>query len=264
MGSTTNAADAAPTASGTRKPQTRRLDLLLAGMGSSGTTMLAHMLTDPEGGRVCLDEPRLGTRRPYGGTYRSYLEAVGLPACVRPRDLRAALVDLDRIGVKEIRAKHIRAALRRRRPERIVVMIRDARAALLSYHRKHLKRFGDPPRKSFPARLFLRTAPLLLRLCDETPSERLRVVRYEAFVSDESERAALSAWLDWPLTGDPSALFGVYGRDREAAHGRDAAGGSVARAEQAPPPGARQALEPVLRRLGPFQERFGYPTAFGD
>ena len=240
-------------------PPHHQLDLLIVGLARSGTTLLTHLLTNPNQRRLCLAEPRLTTRRAYRPGKQTYFRALGFPDPVTTGAVSDHLFTQDRAGIKEVRAKHIRDAIRRFNPRQIVLITRDARAALASYHERHQKRIDALPLLSrrFPAKLFVRTAPLMLRLL-ESEKDRVIVTQYERFVSSEQERDRLANLLDWPLDGELS-YFAASGRgDESKKHNNVISTKSLTR----PLPADNDTLNtltPVLQKLVGYQRAFGYP-----
>ncbi len=238
----------------------QQLDLLVVGLGRSGTTLLTHLLTNPEQGRLCLAEPRLTTRRAYRPEKQDYFRTLGVQGQVNTRTVAEHLFSQQRIGLKEIRSHHIKNAIKRYDPKHIVLITRDLRAALASYNERHAKRADSLPksRRRFPAKLFLRTAPLMLRLL-ETEKHRVTVTQYERFVSDEAERNRLAELLDWPLDGN-LGFYAATGRDNE----RKKHDGQISTKSLTRPlptdPETLAVLKPVFERLAPYQRAFGYPV----
>lgn len=237
----------------------QQLDLLVVGLGRSGTTLLTHLLSNPEQGRLCLAEPRLTTKRAYRPEKQDYFRKLGAPDPIDTTTLAEHLFSQQRAGVKEIRTHHIRDAIRRFNPKQIVLITRDARAALASYHERHEKRIDSLSLLSrrFPAKLFVRTAPLMLRLL-ESEKDRVIVTQYERFVSSEQERDRLANLLDWPLDGALS-YFAASGRGSESKkHDNVISTKSLTR----PLPTDTKTLNtltPVLHKLAGYQRAFGYP-----
>jgi len=237
----------------------QQLDLLVVGLGRSGTTLLTHLLTNPEQHRLCLAEPRLTTRRPYRAEKQDYFRKLGVPDPVTTRTVAEHLFRQERAGLKEIRSHHVKNAIRRFDPKRIVLITRDLRAALASYNERHEKRAETLPRsrRRFPAKLFLRTAPLMLRLL-ESERDRVIVTQYERFVSEESERVRIADLLDWPLDGD-LGFYAATGRDSE----RQKHDGRISTKSLTRPlptdPETVSVLKPILARLAEYQRAFGYP-----
>jgi len=238
----------------------RQLDLLVVGLARSGTTLLANLLTNPAAHRVCLAEPRVTTRRAYRPEKQAYFRALGFPDPITTSTVAGHLLAQDRAGIKEVRARHITAAIGRFDPRRIVLVTRDARAALASYYEKN--KGSEAPRKTFPARLFLRTAPVLLRLL-ERERHRLTVVRYETFVADEGERDRLAETLGWPLDGDLGIFDSMRRGGETGKHDHTVSTRSVGRPSPTDPV-ILAALTPALAGLTGYQRAFGYPVAWDE
>jgi len=238
----------------------RQLDLLVVGLARSGTTMFTNLLTNPAAGRLCLAEPRLTTRRPYKERSKEYYRHLGVSEPITTATVADHLFAQRSAGVKEVRKHHIVAAIKRYDPKRIALAVRDARSSLVSYYDKHEKRNQTEwrRRKPFPAKLFVRTAPFMLRLLEEE-RERIVVVRYERFVQDESYRAEIASQIDWPLDGD-LAIFDKMNRGYDSGkHGNKVTTRSLTRPTPTDPV-VLGTLTPVLRRLADYQRAFGYPT----
>jgi len=241
-----------------------RLDLLVVGMASSGTTLFANLLTNPAEGRLCLNEPRLTTRRGYKEKKQQYFRRLGATDPTTPAKVADFLFNQKRSGVKEIRARHIVAAVRRYNPKQIVLVVRDARAALVSYYEKNEERNSGQrrSRKKFPARLFVRTAPVMLRLRQEF-GDRVVVVQYERFVQDADYRDQIAATLDWPLDGDLT-IFDTQSRASSCVkHEGKISSRSLSRSTP-DDPAVLRVLTPALRRLALFQSVFCYPAHWED
>ncbi|MEQ9617329.1 MAG: sulfotransferase domain-containing protein [Phycisphaerales bacterium] len=240
------------------------IHLAIVGMARSGTTMLSDLLTDPPAKRVCLTEPRLHSNKPYRRGKRTYFDSIGFEGAAAPKDVVARLGEMERVGVKEVRKRNIKRMYKQFDVRKTIVIVRDARACLLSYHTKHSK--SDAKHKKFPGKLFIRTSRIIDELLSSLPEDRVRLVRYEEFVKDESMRESLEEWLDWPLSGDVSAIMKTRrGRGTEVErHSGVVSAASVGREETPPTPEQRVELEPVLRKIESFQTRFGYPTRFAS
>ena len=238
----------------------QQLDLLVVGLARSGTTMFTNLLTNPEKRRLCLAEPRLTTRRAYRESKKQYFRHVGAPEPITPESLAAFLFSHDRAGVKEIRSHHVRGAMRRYNPKRIALAVRDARSSLQSYYEKHQNRNETQwrIRKPFPAKLFLRTAPLMLDLL-EKEQDRVVIVRYERFVQEPGYREEIAKAIDWPLDGDLGIFDSMSRKHDSGKHGKKVTTRSLSRATPTDPQVLR-VLSPVLQRLADFQRAFGYPT----
>ena len=238
-----------------------RINLALVGMARSGTTMLGDLLTDVPAHRLCLSEPRLHSKKPYRDSKREEFALSGLPGVECPRDIEERMPSFARCGVKEVRSRNIKRLYSRFEVEKTIVLVRDARACLLSYHTK--RKTSHAKHKPFPGKLFVRTNRTIFKLLDSLPDHSSRLVRYEELVSDESVRGGLAEWLAWPLNGDVTSVMRVRGRGTETdQHGGKVSTASLDRAETPPTDAQRVELGPVLGKLRAFQERFGYPTDF--
>ncbi len=238
--------------------QQHQLDLLVVGLARSGTTLLTNLLTNPNERRICLAEPRLNTRRAYRPEKQTYFRDLGFPDPITTATIPEHLFAQNRAGIKEVRAKHITAAIKRYDPNRILLVTRDARAALTSYYEKDQR--NDSPRKSFPAKLFLRTAPVLLRLLDQE-HRRLTVIRYEDFVTNPDARDNLAATLDWPLDGALDRFKSLSRGNETTKHDNTISAKSVNRPAPTDPK-VLNTLTPVLNKLAKYQSTFNYPHAW--
>jgi len=215
--------------------------------------MLNDLLTEVSAGRVCFAEPRLHSKKPYRENKRSTLEALGMSDVKLPAEVIGRIGDFERFGVKEVRSRNIRRAYKMFEVDQTVIIVRDARACLFSYFKKH--QTSDAKHKPFPGKLFVRTSRTILRLLDELPADRVRIVRYEEFVRDEKERESLAEWLDWPLNGDVSSTMKARGRGSEVErHAGKISAATVNRGETPLTDEQRPALEPVLRKIEAFQK----------
>ena len=240
--------------------QQHQLDLLVVGLARSGTTLLTNLLTNPTERRICLAEPRLTTRRAYRPEKQTYFRDLGFPDPITTASIPEHLFTQERAGIKEVRAKHITAAIKRYDPKRILLVTRDARAALASYHEKNQR--SDSNRKAFPAKLFLRTAPLLLRLLDQE-QHRLTVIRYEDFVTNPDARDDLAATLDWPLDGALDRFKSLSRGNETAKHDNTISTKSVNRPAPTDPK-VLNTLTPILNKLANYQSAFGYPNTWDE
>jgi hypothetical protein len=248
-------------------------DLFIAALGRSGSTLLANLLTTPPD-RWLLVEPRFAD----ASTGRDVLaQAAAFGMSVAPdewlprpaetpqgrivRVFGERLRSLRRWGLKEVRPNLLEPTLKRLRPKRVVVLVRDLRDVALSLYEKTLRE-AHPDRGDAWLRGYLTEAPTgVLALADAAPDPNRRIVRYEDLVADEGYRRDLGAWLDWPLDGRPDRnLADLFGRGREVAlHDGAVTKRSLHRHGGAElSAAARDLVEWAHARFPDFQRRFGY------
>lgn len=134
--------------------------------------------------------------------------------------LAPRLAELERWGIKEVNPTGVLDALKLLRPVRLILTTRDPRAAAASGLRKlDRRRRADQDDEWWRQRLH-ESARLAIDLRRSWAGDRLRVVRFESLVADESARKDLESWLDWPLDGAPERGLELYNRlDEVAKHG---------------------------------------------
>lgn len=249
------------------------MDVFIAGMGRAGTTMLGNLLTVPPSHWV-LTEPGL-TRGDMGEHVRQQAERFGITidaeewlsggpgesALARFERVLAPRLAGVRWGVKEVNPIGYDELRRLFNPEKTLLAVRDIRDCGLSLIEKHEKHpTGNPAHtESWMHRRLLDAAIALVKIQRETPPDRLRVVRYEDFVSDPAQRTALATWLDWPLDGDPGRCLDLYNRDDEPLkHAGGIGSGSVRRSAREHRPEWLAFADQLARDAADYQTAFGY------
>lgn len=250
-----------------------RMDVFVAGMSRGGTTLLANLMTTPPG-QWLITEPGI-TRGDMGEHVRQQALRFGIE--IDEREWRAggagesARQRFERVlaprlagcrwGVKEVNIAGWDELIRRYRPRRIVVAVRDIRDCALSILEKHERQTIGRRDFLWMYERLLDTSRALVKLTRETPAEQLRVVRYEDFVRDPQQRNALSAWLGWSLDGDPSRCLDLFGRESEISrHAGEITPGSVSRAAHEQRPDWLAFADQLVHDAGEYQAFFGYPT----
>lgn len=249
------------------------MDLFIAGMGRAGTTLLANLLTVPPSQWI-ITEPGI-TRGDMGEHVRQQAARFGLEisaaewndgapgetALARFARVLAPRLDGVRWGVKEVNPAGYDDLLRLFRPRKMVLAVRDIRDCAFSLLEKHAKVARPNPahtRDWMHGRL-LDAARALVKLHRETPADRLRVVRYEDFVTDPARRVELAAWLGLELDGDPARCLDLYGREDEPLkHEGGIGAGSVNRGATERRPDWIAFADRLARDAADYQAAFGY------
>ncbi|MDX9911775.1 MAG: sulfotransferase [Phycisphaerales bacterium] len=255
----------------TRPSTNRPLDLFIAGLPRAGTTMLANLLTAPPE-RLVLVEPGL-TRGDPGAHLPMQFEE--FPDCPSPEHMLRRgdesseahfwrvwgpiICGLRSWGVKEVNPLGYDDLLAKYQPRRVIVLVRDIRDAALSLAEKHTRSPIPGKGMDWATQRLIDASHALLRVRSAVPSDRVRVVRYEDFVRDPAERAALESWLDWPLAGRPDRHMESFGRAWEIErHAGQVSDRSVDRRSREPSEDARRYASEVVEQLAEFQRTFGY------
>lgn len=178
--------------------------------------MLSGLMHKPTS-RLCLQEPGVGfpkkgmdrinfQMKPWGKTFRSKTAAIKwIKAHIR---LWSA---------KEVRYASIQYMLRKQKPRKIIVLVRDIRHAAVSYRERLIRLYdGKVSADERFRQVTLPVANLLIRLC---ALPNARIVRYEDFCRNPSERASLADWLGFPLDGNLKCGFTTE-QWANPAHGR--------------------------------------------
>lgn len=240
------------------------MHILIAALPRSGSTMLAGLIHKPKA-RLCLQEPGLGfpnkgidrlnyQMRPWGKQFRSKHGAV-----------KWIKVNIKSWSAKEVRRKSIEYMLRKHKPKKVIILVRDIRHAAISYRERLNKLYGGKISADERFRLVtLPAANLLIRLCD---LPNTKVVRYEEFCANVSVRADLEQWLGFLLDGDLKVGFQTERWDTPS-HGRlheyrfhkgKITTRSIRRRIEPSDSGERAHSEFALNLAIKYQKFFGYP-----
>lgn len=189
------------------------MDLLIASLPRSGSTMLASALTVPPD-QVVLHEANmtLGQLFEKGCIARinRQLEPFGAPA-MRTRSEVAAWLNenMARWGTKEVNARSIESTVDQYKPRKIVIITRNARhAGMSALERK--TRISQQKRKQFlnhireAVRHAAQCARVLIKLSHRDDAI---VVPYERYVQDEPYRREVCQTLGWSDGGDIASAF---------------------------------------------------------
>lgn len=248
-----------------------RADLYIAAMGRSGSTYLANCLTTPPS-RWVFNEPWFVSGA-LSKNLRDRAEAFGWPSdnpsWWLPPDRRNAegmrdryrtfllphIARLDRWGVKEVRGDFHVPTIRTIRPAHIIVLVRDIRQVVLSLLEKSIRQNAmETHGREWITQYCGAAAKVLVDLASDGSDGRMRVVRYEDLIRDESERRRIEAWLDWPMGGDPSHGLAAYGRGYEVERQL----GSEGAAKRLLPSDAEAIVDEIAGRQRAYQSLFGY------
>ncbi len=260
-----------------------RMNLLIAGMGRAGTTALANLLTTPPD-RWIIIEPGL-TRDGIGEHVFEQAARFGAPVAVSRDDWTAAgehepgltrfartigpgLSRLKAWGVKEVNPAGLDELIRVFEPRQVLLAVRDIRDCAISViekSRRHAAEGRPVQTDQWMAKRLTDAGAALVRLKQCLGDERVRTVQYETFTTDESFRAELSRWLDWPITGDPGRCLDLFGREYETArHSGRVGSSSVARHVRET---SRELLDfaaHVEQQAHAYQIAFGYTEAHAE
>lgn len=260
-----------------------RMHLLIAGMGRAGTTALANLLTTPPD-RWVIIEPGL-TRDGIGDHVLEQAVRFGAPVAISREEWNASdpqepglsrfartigpgLSRLKAWGVKEVNPAGLDELIRVFEPRQVLLAVRDIRDCAISViekSRRHAAEGRQVQSDEWMARRLTDAGAALVRLKHRLGSERVRIVHYETFTTDNSCRAELSRWLDWPLTGDPGRCLDLFGREYETVrHNGRVGSSSVARHERET---SRELLDfaaLVEQQAHEYQAVFGYTPACAE
>lgn len=245
-----------------------RMDVFIAGIARAGTTLVANLLTRPPTHWLIV-EPGI-TRKDMGEHVRVQAERFGIripkdqwdsfkDPLERFRRLLLPRLNGVRWGVKEVNPAGWDELNRDFRPRATLLCVRDMRDCALSMFEKHQRSSAPGQDETWMLNRLLDASRALLRVKQLHPSESVRVIRYQDFVTNPDERSAIAEWLDWPLDGDPGWCLDVYGRENEKVkHSGKIGSGSVGRGERGCSPAASAFVERVIEQAAEYQSAFGY------
>lgn len=213
------------------------MDVMIAGVQRSGTTMLAGALTYKR--RYVLNEP---------GSVRPTLKRIH------------NIVKPERWGVKQVRASLVNGWIAVSSPKKIVLMIRDIRHVAASVWEGHHRKRALGMHINLPTGQQISRMKQITRLILKMEQwDNTRVVRYEDFVTKEKVRTRLEEWLDWPLLGDPAKYQRQTGAVRSfevERHGGKITDASVKLRRKPTSPQIMRYAERAVAACKPYQDRF--------
>jgi hypothetical protein len=230
----------------------RRLDVVLAGVPKSGTTMLCNAMT-VAGRAVVLYEP---TR---GGFRAERLRTQAASLGYHGRNILGWAREHEKWGVKEVLAEPIRKAVAWG-PEHLVLLVRDLRQVALSTYETNQRIPWD---LNYRRQRLLDTAQAVMELRRSWPSDRLTVCHYEEFVSSAEYREAFRQRVSWPtLEGDVARGLSTWlERPHEAdRHKGRITANSVDYRRSAQEPEPQQFAREIMAACPSFNRVFGYPA----
>lgn len=166
--------------------------------------MLAGLINKPKR-RLCLQEPSLAfpnkgmvrfnyQMRPWKQRFQS-----------KHSGIKWIKAHIKAWSAKEVHRASIEYMLRKHNPQKIIILVRDIRHAAVSYRERLRSLYGEVVSPYDRFRLVtLPVANLLIRLSDLPNS---RIVHYERFCSDPTERSDLEDWIGFALDGNIKAAF---------------------------------------------------------
>jgi hypothetical protein len=226
------------------------MDLLLAGVPKSGTSMLCNAMT-VAGRTVVLYEPIRSRFRME--RLRTQAASLGYQG----RNILRWARGHEKWGVKEVLADSIRAALAWG-PGHVVLLVRDIRHVALSTYETNQRIPWD---LEYRRRRLIDTAEVVLELRRTYHPERLTICQYEEFVSDPEYRETFQHRVQWPtLDGDVARGLSTWlERPHEAArHDGRITANSVAYRRLSQDPEAERFARDVASTCTSFNEMFGY------
>ena len=248
-----------------------QMDVFIAGIGRSGSTLLANLLTKPQQ-RWILVEPGL-TRHGMGDHVRRQAERFGIQIAPDewqgPRRDESALQRFQRTlqshvgnirwGVKEVNMTGADELINIFRPKAVLLSVRNIRDCAISIYEKNQAVGQISHSEEWMVDRLLSAANALIRFKRALAQNTLRVVRYEEFVSDPGERVRLAEWLNWPVDGDPAWCMDIFGRQNEPnIHGNKIGTSSINRGARIANPTSLNFAQKVMRLAEEYQVEFGY------
>jgi hypothetical protein len=230
----------------------RRLDVVLAGVPKSGTSMLCNAMT-VAGRSVVLYEPTRGGFR----AERLCNQAASLG--YHGRNILGWARKHEKWGVKEVVADPIRQAIAWG-PDHVVLLVRDLRHVALSTFETNQRIPWDLDHRRHR---LLETARAMMELHLTYRADQLTVCHYEEFVSSPEYREGFRQRVNWPtLEGDVARGLSTWlERPHEAGrHGGRITVNSVEYRRSAQVPEAQQFARDIMSACPLFNEMFGYPT----
>ncbi len=211
------------------------IDILIAGLRRSGTTMLANMLHVPPH-QVSLIEPNLARRG-------------------RMRRWRSQLAQADRIVVKEIDGTRITRAVEQFDVGRTIVLVRHVGDAALSIMEWYLDQNRRDMRPQRAISLLIDNARFLQEFSLSHPNAL--IVRYEDLV--EAPNRFIEQAKSWGFESTGELHQRLQGREFELArHGRVVSTASVERRHREPNEERVAIAKQVALKCRTFQVYFGY------
>ena len=178
------------------------MDVLIAGVPRSGTSMLSNLMTSfPD--TLIVYEPHLGRKEPSRYA-NEQMEELGLPRFASNRQLaRFAARNAGRWGVKEVMTRHLRPTIEQYGAKRVVFVIRNIRHAAMSIYDRS-KEIPHRFKPGWRGQGIVETAGFLVELHQRLPAERRVVVSYERFVRDAEHRREIAGRGNWRGTTNRS------------------------------------------------------------
>jgi len=253
------------------KPALERMDLYMASMGRSGSTLIANWLTIP-GKQVVLLEPEF----PKGLRHRSLIrqcEGLGFPvseaewseqdSCAAERIERILGPRLGRLrwGVKEVQCAYHKSILKDYAPACVLVTVRNIRNVFISFVDKHRRQGNDAQYSvTWSQEYCQREAIGLTQFVAELAKNSVphMVVRYEDFISDAAVRTGIEAFTGWTGGGSLDRNFEFFNRVYE----RDMHRGALSTQERDET--QRLVIDAELAKADELAKQCsGYQAAFG-
>jgi hypothetical protein len=231
---------------------TRRMNVVVAGVPKSGTSMLCNAMT-VAGRTVVLYEPIHGAFR--AKRLRTQVASLGYHG----RNVLRWASEHEKWGVKEVLADAIRKAVEWG-PEHVVLLVRDIRHVALSTYETNQRLPWD---LEYRRTRLIATAGAIMELRRTLPDDRLTVCHYEEFVSKPEYREAFKQRVGWPtLDGDVARGLATWlERPHEAdRHGGRITTNSVDYRRSSDEPAAHQFAREVGSACAAFNQLFGYET----
>jgi hypothetical protein len=227
-----------------------RIDLVLAGVPKSGTSMLCNAMT-VAGRAVVLYEPICGRFR------MERLRAQAASLGYHGHNILRWASGHEKWGIKEVLPDSIRTAVGWG-PEHVVVLVRDIRHVALSTYETNERLPWD---LEYRRRRLIDSAAVVMELRRKYPPERLTVCHYEAFVSDPEYREVFRQRVGWPtLEGDVGRGLSTWlERPHEAdRHDGLITANSVAYRRSSQEPEAERFARDIVTACAAFNVMFGY------
>ena len=227
----------------------RRMDVVIAGVPKSGTSMLCNAMTVP-GRAVVLYEPTaVGSGWSDSGAGRQ----PGLSGPEYPRLGPQAREMGGQRGFRRLIRKAVEWG-----PEHVVLLVRDLRHVALSTYETNQRIPWD---LDYRRQRLLASAEAVMELRRTHPSDRLTICRYEEFVANPEYREVVRQRANWPtLDGDVGRGLSTWlERPHEAdRHNGSITANSVAYRRSPQGPEAERFARDVVSSCASFNEMFGY------
>jgi hypothetical protein len=228
------------------------MDVLLAGVPKSGTSMLCNAMT-VAGQAVVLYEPIRSRFRME--RLRTQAGSLGYHG----RNILGWARRHKKWGVKEVLADSVRTAVAWE-PEHVVLLVRDIRHVALSTYETNQRIPWD---LEYRRRRLIDTALAVMELRGTYPAESLTVCHYEKFVSDSEYREAFRQRVSWPtLDGDVGRGLSTWlERPHEAdRHNGRISANSIAYRRSSQEPDAERFARDIVSACASFNQMFGYES----